>query len=127
MIFVKNIPLQRAEFDNTTNQLTYVEKPHDLAIKFYHSIKGNERLKGRFTRCELICIPSGEILTRENGEVLASGETRVFSGNFRTKADQFDRRIGRKESLSRALAKTDLTKEDKAQVWTQYIKECKLP
>jgi hypothetical protein len=111
---------------------------YELGLKFTHITEGDAKNRGRQTVCEILAAPVGtETLTVESS-VIGRGVTKVFSGNFWQKPDQYSRIRGRKEALKRALEDVGWVegrlgggyfsqdKTNRRKVWDSFKKYCKI-
>lgn len=77
-------------------------KGETLFVGWNHKREGDE--KG--TSC---------IITKVEGEPIAVGKSLLAMG------DTFDKKIGRKLSLTRAMKAAEFSREDRKNIWTAYL------
>jgi len=85
--------------------------------KYFRQI-GNKEFFG--TKCFIYPID------KEEGELLSVGISKLHRFNTwsllnRDKYDKYDKEVGRRLSLQKALSTLNLTKEEKREIWEDYV------
>lgn len=89
-------------------------KVNGLTVKFQHTYVPGVTFEGKETKTP---VSTKAIVIDRDGQVIAE---KVAVCYFK---DKFEKRVGRKIALSRALTASHLPKEERKEIWDTYLKK----